>query len=338
MTDKESEWDSGDRTGCIVVTTFGVFAVIALALGFGLGFGLQPSNNDSGDTIIVLPYLTPPVSNSTPSVFIIDIANQNHKGFQTMQLSPDDVISRFFNPSGGPTNLFGILKAVDGRIEGINQRMAQFPCMNNKPMAKSIDTWGTNHTFYFQCSDSWNGGAGFDQFGVINNTFYLYENGGETNVAAIVSGWNETHPPTMVRVWYSVGVLNRNGSHAVVEILALPRIHTFEMTVAGSGIGYCGAQLKSNNITMNITGSADMGSCNTVDSVCVSAQNIHHVTTCTGDVNEFSLPAIGRSSYNTTGPQCQSNCVYGPSHYGRQVHMRYQRPDSTDFGPERPDL
>lgn len=360
----QRKWDRGDDWFCCAVCT--LFVLVVLGIGLGLGFGL-PASCDSDDTncqgstttattVIVLPYVTPPVAAAAPTVFIVSISTQAKgkfatlaKRFSVQSLSGQTVIDRFFNPSGGPSNLFGILKDVDGRVQGINSRRDQFAaCMASTPKNYTLETWGLNTTFYAQCSEAWQGQqgqtttAGFDQWGVKGSDFYMFESGGETHVAAILYNFNATGGPDLVHVWYSVGCINRNGSHGVVEILARPKQGIFEMTAAGGGLGFCGAQIKSNNSTMNITGSEDSGTCSSPETICTSAQDITQSATCTGEVNHFQLRPIGRMPYDITGTGChlQGGCHSGPSKYppgiNGNVYLSGTGLDSTFFGPSTP--
>lgn len=360
-------WTAEDTYGCVVCTSvvIVVLLVVGLLMGLLLPWGdncseADPDCNDNNrHRIVVLPYVTPPVAQAAPTVFVISINTQSHPGkfatlakrFRVQSLNPQTVIDRFFNPTGGPSNLFGILKQIDGRVQGINSRLGtQFAaCMASAATPYVISTWGLNTTFYAQCSETWSGPQGqtttegFDQWGVHGGNFYLFEGGGESHVAAILYNFNQTGGPDLVHAWYSVGCINRNGSHGVVEILARPKDGIFEMTAAGGGLGFCGAQIKSNNHTMNVTGSEDMGTCGSVETVCVSAQDISQTTTCTGDVNTFQLRPIGRTAYSIVGSGCrlQGGCNSGPSKYpasypSGNVYLTGTGWDDTFFGPSTP--
>jgi len=143
---------------------------------------------------------------------------------------------------------------------------------------------------------------------------------------------------TQVDVWYSVGLINLNGSHAVTQIRAIPgATPTFEMSVAGAGVGYCGAQLKSDNSVVKIVGSTDMGtSCGVTDFVCCNASDVTAVTNCTASVNTFALPALGRLAYTNAGGQLQGASDYPGA--GDQVHLAANGQDDTIFGPTTPSI
>jgi len=206
--------------------------------------------------------------------------------------------------------------------------------MANAPTPYTITAWGQTLDFQVQCSEEWGSGqSGFDQWGVLDNTFYLYVRGGDGIVAAkVVSTPNGT--VETVDIWFSVGIINRNGSHCVGQIFAAPHAtegSVFEMSVAGANIGFCGAQLKGNSTFLNVTGSIDMGQCPPTDTVCTSANDISTTyPSCPGTVSQFSLPALGRKAY----------ADYGPSAYPGgsldTVTLAMTGNDDTFFGPESP--
>lgn len=334
--DNEAEIER-ENAKCWLVGGLIIGIVIVIGLAVGLGVALNPSSSNSSNSGTQLPLVVPPTKQSAPSAFTAGFSTQRTK-FVAEAIEPQTIIDRFFNPAGGPTNLFGILKDVDSRVSGINGRLGQFSgCMGRTPTPYTLTTWGTNQTFYAQCSEVWGGsGTGFDQWAVVGQTFYLYDYSEAGITAAIVYNFNQT-VVDKVHIWYSVGGGPglRNGSHAVVEVIGLPKQGVFEMSVAGSGVGFCGAQLKSNNATLNITGSQDMGTtCVAVESTCVSAQNIQHTATCTGTVNSFTLRAIGRMRFNVTH-QDYGASAYPAGKHGN-VYFAATGKDACNFGPSLP--
>jgi len=306
-----------------------VCVVIGVAVGVGVGLYEKNHNSNSGRSI---PYVTPPVKAACPPS-LKGSATQSAE-FRSLALDPNEVVARFFNPSGGPTNLFDILSSVDQRVQGINDRMSQFSCMSNTATAYQLDaTWTLTPTFYAQCSEVWQGGAaqGFDQWGQVGSTTYLYVRGGDGIAAAQLVGNGTFGNIETVTIWFSVGIVNRNGSHCVAMVYARPSQNIFEMSVAGNGIGFCGAQLKSDGSVLNVTGSIDMGTtCNAVDSSCTSAASITTPATCGASVDSFSLPAFGRKSYATFGASAY------PGGSGNQVSLTVTGNDATFFGPSSP--
>ncbi len=338
---------------------FAVVVVVAVVLAVGLTVG--SSSTDTPVTPVVpansslgLPLIKPPVEAAAPSglgglsaaVFLHSKSSSGH--FKTESIDPTEIESRFFNEDGGPTNLYGILEAVDGRIRGINQRKEVFAeCMNatlTPPVAYNISaTWATLPLFYASCSENFTGpvvtAAAFDQFALVRDletntsAFYIYERGGDAIVAAKVDMDSEGNV-TLEQVWFSVGVINRNGSHGVLQIKARPAIKEFEMVVAGSGVGFCGAQLRSiNGTVLNVTGSVDMGeTCEAADSSCCNGATLGLLLAgnCTGSASDFTLPPLGRQNY--TGQ--------GASHYPGGVQnvvvLTVNTTDAVYFGPEAP--
>jgi len=230
---------------------------------------------------------------------------------------------------GGPTNLFDILRNVDERIQGINDRFDQFSdCMANTPTPYSLNTasWAASPTFYVQCAEWWSGNTGFDQWGQVDHTTYLYVRGGDGIVAAQVVGNGTFGNIDSITIWYSVGVINRNGSHAVAMVYAEPANSIFEMSVAGVNVGWCGVQMKSDGVALNVTGSSD--GCAPVDSACTEATSLSTLTTCGPALNTFSLAYADLSYPASTYPGGGLNTVV----------LAKTGVDDTFFGPSTPSV
>jgi hypothetical protein len=284
-----------------------------------------------------LPLITPPVRDVAPVGFGgLGSVSLKHK-FGLQSLDPLAIKDRFFNGSG-PTDLFGILEAVDDRIAGINARLAngELACVNNTPVAYEMPaTWITIPDFLAQCVENFTETDTFLQWGRSADglTFYIFNNIGDGHVAAQVVMDEETGEVIDENVWLSVGTINRNGSHGVLRINAKPRLHLFEMTVAGSGVGFCGAQLKANATYMNVTGSLDMGTtCVDTDSSCcdTSADLTLVDSDKCEDLSDFSLPALGRLNYSTFGASQYPGGVLNV------VVLSANETDATFFGPSAP--
>jgi hypothetical protein len=292
---------------------------------------LKSSSSSGSGT---LPLVKPPVASSVPVGLKDGSASLSSIRTRLSTLDPQHVRDRFFDPDGGPTNMFRILQGVDDRIAGINSRIKQqFACLNSTaPVNFTILQWdGTNVTMKAQCNDPWGSGEGFDMFALVNQTFYIYVFGGETAVAAQVQ-MDADGNATQVDVWYSVGLINLNGSHAVTRIRAIPANQTFEMTVAGAGIGFCGGQVRSSGGVVRIVGSEDMGTtCDATDSVCANSNNVTEVVNCTDAVNTFVLPPIGRLAY--TGPNGAQGASDYPGGSSNHVQLQANGSDDTIFGP-----
>ena len=218
-------------------------------------------------------------------------------------LSASEFRDRFFNPAGGPTDVFGILSSVDDRLGEVNTA-GDAPCLAEAPVAYSLAPFGESVTFAAQCSRMFGSGtpAAFMQFGRMDDATYLYVTGGATRVAARVTG---TTDAPIVDLWYGVGYTNASCgadgtfdgcSYAVTQIHAEPATRAFEMSVAGIGVGYCGVQVRSDGTSLYGIGSTDMGAtCNAPATLCVDATDLTSPGTCDA-LSTFSLPALGRAA------------------------------------------
>ncbi len=329
----------------------GLVLVAAVVLGVLGGVGvLTPSSSSSGDTgatLNSLPEVKPPVQASAPRA--LD-ANRAKATARLASLDVDEIIDRFFNPSGGPANLYDLLDGVDGRIRSVNLRWGLFAaCVNATSYTNvSLAAWTGDVVLRASCAEQWeslNNFTGFILFSrtALNDTHYvfdIYERGPETAVAARSSYHavlvNETTREIAnltvdrVELWYSVGLSNLNGSHGVVHLLALPTEGVFEMAVAGNGLGFCGAHLRAEGSVLFSTGSADMGTtCSATDTLCSSVNSTESVSgvNCSGVA--YALAPLGRGPY--IGP---SGTPLGGSAYANNtIVLRANGTDDTLFGP-----
>jgi len=333
MTDTENPSSSTpvkpDSTSCCtqrrVFIGIGVFVVVAVAVGVGVGLGVFKKGNYAD-----LPYITPPVRSSMPVALKGSGSTGQSGRFRLSTLDPSTVIDRFFNPSGGPTNVLDILEQTDQRIQSINSRLdSQFKCMSNTPTPYTLSPWGQDLPFQVQCSENWSGGNGFDQWGVLDNVFYLYVRGGDGILAARVTS-NNNGSVELVEIYFSVGVFNRNGSHCVGQIQAVPSQNHFEMAVAGFGIGFCGAQMRGSSSALNVTGSVDYTQCGPTDTVCTSAGSISVAANCTADESHFQLPPLGRKAFEIFGASAY------PGGSRDTVTLTLTTNDDVYFGPTSP--
>lgn len=301
-------------------------------------------------------------------------------------LSAADIKSRFFE--AGPTNIYGILGAIDSRIVELNTRAAtQRPaCLDQEPVAYPITPLGASVTFYAQCYEQMPSphaeDPGLIQFGQKDGVTYYYAAQGAAWVAATLtpkdtasqtdagasddagsqddggsqSDAGEAAPRYVVHAWSGVGYLNAVGcgdksgyddcSYGFIELQADTSEHTFEMSVAGIGFGYCGAQLKSDGDHVYAAGSIDMASsCVASGAVCVSPTDLTTEMSCEGSATTFALAPLGRVS--TPGPHAGGpgvdagpNPMWAPSEYpgGAQngVTLDGTSSDSLHFGPTAP--
>lgn len=322
----------------------GAFFIVALIVTVTLLLVLLPGTSStaaaasggggSGSLNVTLPLITPPVRAAAP-IGLKGLSSGSaflHKSkFTAQSIDPTAIKDRFFNGSG-PTDLFGILQAVDDRIAGINDRIDIFPCMNDTLVPYNLSAWVPTPQFYAQCSEG--NATFFTQWALDtdNGIFYVLVNGGDGIVAAQAFQDLTTGAVINESIWFSVGTKNRNGSHAVVQIVAHPKEKAFEMSVAGAGIGFCGAQLMANATVMNFTGSVDMGAtCVAADTNCVLSLDLTSVgTSACIDVSDFTLPALGRQNYSTFGASAY------PGGAANQVVLSVSGNDACFFGPSEP--
>ena len=140
---------------------------------------------------------------------------------------------------------------------------------------------------------------------------------------------------TDVKVYYSVGVnSDLTQSHGVAQLHARPREKYIEMTVAGVGIGYCGAQMRADQDLVYIKGSSRSGpTCDSTDDVCVLASDVTANSTCTSDQKAFSLSPLGRLAINGTSVDASDY----PGGASNQVSFSSDgMNDDTNFGPSEP--
>jgi hypothetical protein len=317
---------------------------------------IQSGTSSSSSSSLVLPLVTPPIEESAPSGLLVDTPSQKRRhqvlderlkrtytSRRLLSFTSTDVRDRFFRELGGPTNLWDLLAEVDSRIQGVNQRIEQFTCFETAPRVPyNLTLWlGRNVTLYAQCIDRFtnpNGTANSELFGLYsltNQSMELYMSMGETMLAAQVTldATNlTTANVTHVRLWYSVGLSNVNGSHAVVEILADVRARVFEMSAAGVGIGFCGARLHSQGSTLTAYGSAEAGACQcaSVATVCSQSSDVSVAVNCSETLPTFQLDALGRSTVEA------SLCTFNHSLYpvdGPYVQLSTVHRDDAYFGP-----
>jgi len=265
-----------------------VIALVAVGIAVGVSYAILSSS------AIQLNQVSPPFKSVVPGGLY---SGNSANSFHGLSLDPTDIKSRFF--SNGPTNLFGILESLDTRISGINNKMAWSTCWKNTATEYTFTAWGQSLTFQFQCHRAWNSGQnGFDEFGFDGDYMYLYETGDQEKIAAKITTDSTTGNVSAAHVWMSVG--NQNSpwygqSYGVIEILADVPNNVFEMSVAGIGFGYCGAQLKTDGSLIYVTGSLDMGTtCVAQDNACLDASTLASSASSCASLMTFSLPALGR--------------------------------------------
>jgi len=293
---EKPKWSRKRKILVSVLVTF-----VAAGIAIGVSYKLL------SDSSIQLNKISPPFKSVVPGgLYSGDSANSYHG----LSLDSTEIKNRFF--SDGPTNLFGILQGLDDRISGINSRMAWATCWKDVPTEYTFTVWNQSLTFQFQCFDAWSEGDGFMEFGTDGNVMYLYERAGQEIVAAEVITDATSGEISTAHVWMSVG--NENDpwygmSYGVIEILADVPNNEFQMSVAGSGFGYCGAQLRTDGTLIYVVGSSDMGTtCTAQDIACVDASTLTDSAASCAGLMSFTLPALGRQ-------QSYGSDVIGASNY-----------------------
>lgn len=231
-------------------------------------------------------------------------------------LNPSDIKTRFFSP--GPTDIYGILEGIDGRIDGINQLTGA--CTMQTPVAYTALAWGQTLTAYAQCASDLGapleGPPGFLEFGTApDGATWINTTLAGSTVLARLTPIADAPGKYAVHAWLTVPVNQLDctdpfmrGSYGVIELVADESTKEFEMVVAGTGFGYCGAQLRSDGTNVYFTGSTDMGStCGAIDSTCGTAADITVPATCDTSTTSFALPSLGRLA--------APSCSVGASQY-----------------------
>jgi hypothetical protein len=280
-----------------------------------------------------IPEVEPPVTAATPSGFTSTRRLGSVVGFRTADI--DEVQSRFF--SAGPTKISSLLDGIDSRISEINTRSGESTraCLSATAVQQDYTILGSSVSAFFQCYDVFSDSTGGMLFGKKDDTWYLYQNSGQVRSLAIVTPVTGQSGKYDVEAWMGVGQANATSStcssnwygcsYGVIHLKANSAESTMEMTVAGTGFGYCGAHLKSDGTNLYVVGSAGQTSngtswtCASSDNVCTLANDTSSAGTCTTiDSNDFTLTTLG---------------VTGQSGVGTGVTLNGTSTDSVHFGP-----
>ncbi|HMG22813.1 MAG TPA: hypothetical protein VK607_15875 [Kofleriaceae bacterium] len=290
-----------------------------------------------------LPLIVPPVRAAAPSSFQAAAHAARRPAAADGELSATEFRDRFFNPAGGPTDVFQILAGIDARLAEINTAGADKapPCLDQAPVAYTLSVFGQDIPFAAQCYRRFGAAApgvpaAFMQFGKRDGVSYLFVTGGAARVAARVTPVAGT-TDVKVDAWYGVGYTNASCgsdgtfdgcSYAVTEIHADPTSHAFEMAVAGIGVGFCGISMRSDGASIHGAGSIDMGqTCRDQATLCVSASDLTATGACDA-IASFTVPALGRKA----GAGAH---VFGASGYPATPNITLDgtATDSLGFGP-----
>lgn len=304
-----------------------------------------------------LPLVLPHVRAATPEV--LDAPSGGTP--KAIGLTTEDIRSRFFIP--GPSSLYRILTELDARISEINMRSGDTVpvCRTQAPVAYEVHPFGRSVPFYAQCyvrMPSASSEPFFFQFGEKDGVFYLYivdgvEHvaarltrvvAGESDAATISGGADSGTDAFKVDAWIGLGYSNGTAkgcgamrgfdgcSYGVIELHTDESRRAFELSVAGIGFGFCGAQLKSDGLTLYAIGSLDMGSsCTESGTLCVAASDISTATSCSGALTSFSTQSLGRKA--TSGMTGSIGASGYPGGTNNQVVLNGTDSDSLRFGP-----
>ncbi len=275
-----------------------------------------------------VPLVEPPVTAATPSGLtsrrVLDIS---------------EVASRFF--ADGPTEIQALLDGLDTRITEINSRSSESDraCLANTPVQQDYTIMGEAVTAHFQCYEILSATGGM-AFGQKDGIWYLYQNVGQGRSLAKIAPVSGQDGKYEVDAWMSVGQGNAADSgtcssnwygcsYGVIRLNANSADNSFEMTVAGTGFGYCGAHLKSEGTNLYVSGSAGQTNgvtwtCAAADTVCTLASDTGTAGSCGSiDTNDFALTSLG---------------VTGESNVGTGITLNGNTNDSVHFGPSVDDL
>lgn len=296
-----------------------------------------------------LPRVTPPVAAAAPAAY--RPASSGAQAVATLsaaQLSPSELASRFFT-SPGPTNVYALLAAIDGRIDEINRRSGEEykGCVDQQAVPYEIAVFGQTLTFYAQC---WSGGGStnpadpaFVQFGRKDGLVYLYDAHWQGRTAAVLRPIADAPGKYAVHAWIGTGYLNGvdcgatwdGCSYDVLELVADESTRAFEMTAAGIGIGYCGAQLRSDGAAIYAIGSAD--SCAPTATLCVAASDgVTPSSDCAAaGLDRFTLAPLGRAATPSSSGGTWPASDY-PGGSANTVVLDGTAGDTLHFGPTAP--
>jgi hypothetical protein len=280
-----------------------------------------------------------------------------------------DLKSRFFTE--GPTSIYRILADLDARVDELNMRSmgSTAPCLSQQPVRYDIHAFGQTIPFYAQCSLGAEAGPLF-QFGQKDGVIYLYVTGGVQHAAVRLTPATLASTPDAgatdagttdvasadasvadggtalntyrVDAWMGLGYNNATScgpmrgfdgcSYGVIELHTDASRRSVELSVAGVGFGYCGAQLRSDADRVFARGSIDMGeTCLSTTELCVQASDVTTPAVCSPELRTFASPALGRKT--TVGSQQSFGESQYPGAADNQITLDGSATDSLDLGP-----
>lgn len=311
-----------------------------------------------------LPVVTPVVSAAMPAGLktstllnvVQDVADtyRTQGNFRPFSLNVTEFKSRFFSATGPTQVLATVLPSLDSRITDVNTQTANSnsACISQTPVSYDISVFGQTVTMYAQCyykiGASYTGDPGFVQFGVKDKVIYIYAANGAEWAASVVTPIEGSTTDYTILAYLGLGYSNEFGcsstwdgcSYGGMILEANSSTKAFELSVAGMGFGYCGAQLKSDGTNIYAEGSVDMGTtCVDSDSICLSATDATTTGTCSTELSTFALPSLGRKTVASTASLVVGSWAvskYPASAPTGNLTLNGTATDDIHFGPSVP--
>ena len=247
------------------------------AAGRGSQTGAGRGAAGSGSNALTIPRVYPLVRASTPSGLV---ANPDYRlpGDPSLDIFDDDAgappmpgsisLARVIQErlySAGPTELLRIISGLDGRTAQLDTDTSKHSCLTGAPMERSLTlAGGQTFRLQLQCMDERNGGwmafgfappeASDADAGPVpaasDRDFYLVagQEGGMGGAYHIFS-------TGAVEAWLTVADSRApNNSQVIMHLLTNRADSSTELTLGGSGVGFCSAHLKTGNNNLFIQG------------------------------------------------------------------------------------
>jgi hypothetical protein len=254
------------------------------AAGQGGSGGDGGSGGATFTSALVLPKVYPRLRAATPEALVAGSAAASSSSlvqFGSARLAldagPDLAVAvkdRFY--SSGPTDLLRIVKDLDDRVQGLSLDPAAHPCLSSSPISKVYELpQGQTFEVKLQCLQTFGGSglpSGWVGFGYVESTpssadapaedagsddagaltadaaapssgrdFYLIEGqaGGNGGAYRIDAAGN-------VEAWLAVAERDiPSNSQVLMHLKTVQSARTLELALAGSGVGFCAAHLKT---------------------------------------------------------------------------------------------
>lgn len=245
----------------------------ALGVGVGLlcGCSAQGDPADVGPLRVEVPELYPALREATPTALIADaeLAGTGDTSGEGSTMATT-IQERFY--AEGPTAILRIVRELDERATALDTDLHEHDCLTTEPVAVSYALPG-EQTFAvkLQCvteplGTSWlafgfaeplvPAADGEERAPLAPNDFYLVDgrNAGMGGVYHLDREGN-------VEAW--IAVADQEGlaqGQVLMHLLTRKSAGTFELALAGSGVGFCGAHLKADADHVFVTGKPDAAS------------------------------------------------------------------------------